>query len=105
MARVLRTPYPCPDYESYVNRPFETYERACEDFLDSIPEDKLFDYPVHDGRAYYYIVSLEPLVLQSIPLWDAYELNPIFMRGLRKADVLLIQANNKALDAIFNKDK
>jgi hypothetical protein len=86
MAKLLDTQYRLPrlfecgnDWNEY----FAEQEKA----LDEIPVEKLYSYPVADGRALYYIVSMSPLVLQHIPFLDAYQLPMAHIRGLRREDV------------------
>lgn len=44
-------------------------------------------WPRADGYARYMVASLRPLRLFHLPLGDAWNLDPIFLRGLTAADV------------------
>jgi hypothetical protein len=83
MAKLLSTPYPFPRYE----RDFESYRKMADEALNAIPKGKLISFPVADGYAYYFVVSLSPLVLQHIDYMDGYEISPAYIRGLRKSDI------------------
>jgi hypothetical protein len=48
----------------------------------------MFHFPVADGRAIYRVVSEKPFTVEHIPFSDAWNANPILLRGLRKADVV-----------------
>jgi hypothetical protein len=85
MARLLKKIYPFPKYEDYDNT--MKYVKDCEVELNKIPRDKLIKFSVADGYAYYYVVSLEPLVLQFINFLDGYSISYAEIRGLRKADI------------------
>lgn len=58
---------------------------------DKLPAEQLVgrivDFPVADGKALYLIKSEAPLVLQHIPFFDAYRIDPAMLRGLRLTDV------------------
>lgn len=73
MATVAKERYPFPEYEDF-NGDFDAFIDASEEALNAIPKDRLFYVPFADSYAYYYVVSLRPLVLQHIPYGDAWEL-------------------------------
>ena len=103
MAKLLAGEYPFPKYDDYGNRRFDDYLVDSQKALDAIPVDKLFYQYVADGNAYYYVVSLTPLVLQHIDYLDGYHLPIPYIRGLRKADVLAFIESTKQLQRIFSK--
>jgi len=103
MAKVLNTRYPFPKYDDY--RDFDSYYKAACKALDEIPIDRLFTYPVADGKAFYFIKSMTPLVLQHIDYLDGYQCDPIFLRGLRREDMERFIAAERALIALFSKQR
>jgi hypothetical protein len=68
---------------------------------DSLPEGQIVGgmiyFPVADGRAFYQVVNGKPLTVKHIPYCDAYQADPILIRGLRASDVkeLLRQRKGK----------
>ena len=102
MAKLLETEYPFPKHSDYpVNGYNKQYFIDADKAFDEIPEDKVISFSVADGLANYYIVSLEPLVLQLIPYMDAYEIPYAHIRGLRKEDVLRHIEYKKRLNKLF----
>jgi len=102
MAKLLKTKYPFPKYEDY-GKNFTRYFNDSDEALSKIPVEKLYSYPVADGHAYYYIVSLSPLTLQHIDYMDGWELPDAHIRGLRQKDVLRAIDMNKSLAKLMLK--
>jgi len=48
----------------------------------------ILSWPVADGKAFYTVIREKPLTLQHIPYGDAWRVDPILIRGLRRDDVL-----------------
>lgn len=107
MAKLLKSAYPLPHYSNYVSKngyvDYERWHKEAKEALDAIPTEKLFYYPVADGYAYYYIVSLSPLVLQHINYSDGWELPPAHIRGLRKEDILWFIDREKSWQKLLTK--
>lgn len=56
-----------------------------------------------DGYARYLVMRLRPLDLMHLPLGDAWEMDPIFMRGLRADDVRNQVERQKKLVSLFGR--
>jgi hypothetical protein len=104
MAKLLDTMYPFPTIESCGND-WDKFYKESENKLNEIPVEKLYSYPVADGQAFYYVVSLSPLVLQYIPYLDNYQLPYAHIRGLRRVDVEQYVLRNKRFGGIFGTEK
>jgi len=99
----LGTPYPFPKWEDYPD--YKEYYKASDKALDEIPQDKLIQFPIADGYAFYYVKSLSPLTLQHIPYSDAWEIPYAHIRGLRKSDILAQIRYRKQLAELCFKQK
>ncbi len=92
MAKLSNVFYP-GDWDFHKDEDWEDYNKRVKKIYDSIDKDRIVKFPVADGYAEYYVVSFKPLVLQLIPIYDAYQIPSAHMRGLRLSDV------NKNIDA------
>lgn len=109
MARLSPTPYPAPIFQTGSYDEYSKKSNACYEELKakqaSLAEGEIvgamIDFPVADGRAMYYVKSERPLVLQHIPLWDAYQVHPAMIRGLTVADVRSMVQRNRRFTEIF----
>ena len=78
----------------------DNWEQHAKEF-DAIPTDRIFSHPYADGRAYYYIVTEKPLVLQHIPYGDAWQLPYAHIRGLRLSDIQAKRKWDKGMAELF----
>lgn len=60
-------------------------------------------FGVADGRAEYMVYTTSPLALIHLPYVDAYEADPILLRGLRVSDVKQMVKSDKAIAEIFGR--
>ena len=105
MAKLLSKPYPMPVWEKYDMKDMDKYYQDQEKTFSAIPRDKLLQFPVADGYAFYYIVSLSPLVLQHIAYMDAWEIPAPYIRGLRTQDAVEQIEHRKKINEYFKKAK
>lgn len=103
MAKLLPTKYPFPKMDDY--RDVQKYIRDSQWALDSIPPEKRIRFHVADGYAYYFVVSLSPLVLQHIDFLDGYAIPDAHMRGLQTSDVTSLIEFEKAMAKLFQENK
>jgi hypothetical protein len=59
--------------------------------------------PVGDGYARYIVFKNRPLQLIKIPTGDAWDADPIMLRGLRVSDIREHVARRAKLDEIFGR--
>jgi hypothetical protein len=100
MAKLGR-PYPFPEYDS--RKDFRLYMKEQDEALSKIPEDKIIDFPVADGKALYFVKSFEPLVLQHIDYLDGYAIPDAHIRGLRRNDVEELLRRGAVLRELFSR--
>lgn len=93
------------DWEYHQGEDFDQYRERTDKMLEAIPKDRLISFPIADGHALYYVVSLKPLRLQHIPYGDAYQIPAPMMRGLRAADVQRLIEQEKAIARLFKGNK
>jgi len=93
----LGNPYPFPIMKVYTQEEFGEQDKA----LDNIPSDRIFDYPVADGKALYYVESFSPLVIRHIDDSDGWSLPDTHIRGLKKEDVIKRIEGRKLLNKFF----
>lgn len=111
MARLLRESYPLPEMDFAAKDWNQTeHERAMTALLNASKSlergqviGKMLTWPVADGQAWYLVTKEDPLTVQHVPYSDAWTVDPIFIRGLRRSDVLEMQERDRALAAIFGK--
>lgn len=94
MAQVIGTPYPGEwDFNMGTGKAkcdgegFRTYFARVNLLMREIPSHRVVRFHVADSWAYYYVVSLKPLLLQHIPYGDGYEITTEQMFGLKREDV------------------
>lgn len=79
--------YPVPrDYDEQ-GRLLQSLEQRTQELADGVIEGALLSFSAADGYAYYVVHSAKPLVLQHVPLFDAYRVLPSTVRGLRVQDI------------------
>ena len=117
MARLASTQYPWkwrePEYDYPNITSFEAVLKEEQEALDvlikksaDLPPGQIvgavLSWPVADGSA-YYIVTKEnyPLTLQHIPYGDAWQVDPILIRGLRRDDVVRMLEAERRFQEIF----
>ena len=84
--QVYLSTYP-GQWEKLDGENIRTYLNRTKALLEAIPQEEIIGFPVGDGKALYYVASVNPLQLQHIPYGDAYQIPLAHMRGLRPADV------------------
>ena len=85
MAKLLSSPYP-GDFSFHPGEKVEDFFARTEALEATIPWERVMSFPVADGKACYLVVSEKPFVLQHIPIYDAYQISPAHIRGLRLSD-------------------
>ena len=72
---------------------------------DNLPEGEvvggILSWPVADGKSYYYVYKRKPFTVAWIPYLDAYQADPILLRGLNLADAVDQLAKRKYLIELF----
>lgn len=63
---------------------------------------KIIRFPVADGSAEYMIVTIKPLWLVHIPLWDAYEFE--YVNRLTSSDVIKKVKQQEAIEKMFKRE-
>ena len=107
---------PAPDLGDYVEGGFddEAYSAAidshrgmvaswCRTHTDSKSDlvGETIRFPVADGYAEYMVYRTRPLQLIHLPYVDAWEVNPIMLRGLRVSDVKEMVERSRKINALF----
>lgn len=100
MARLDRKPYPGA-WHQLEGESIDAYLARTRALLNVIPPDQLLDFPVADGRAFYFVKSMKPLVLQHVPYGDAYRIADAHVRGLTVKDVQRQLKAHAAIRALF----
>jgi hypothetical protein len=85
MARLHNKPFP-GKWDKKPGESYQEYSNRTSALEAAIPWDRVMSFPVADGKACYFVKSEKPLVLQHIPLGDAYQIPDAHLRGLRPAD-------------------
>ena len=98
MAKLMEKPYP-GEWEQREDETVSEYLKRVEEMEKALPWDKIITFPVCDGKACYFIKVEEPLILQHIPMGDAYRISSAHIRGLTMNDVNKYREFNK----LFNK--
>jgi hypothetical protein len=87
-------------------------DKLLKDLLDTaaaLPEGQykgtVLSFPVADGKAMYLVQKTRPLTLQHIPFGDAWEIPAAHLRGLNMDDVKEHANRNKAMRALFSRNK
>jgi len=66
MARFHKVPYP-GDWVQKIGESTQDYFKRTDAMFEAIPADRIMFFPVADGRAFYFVFSEKPFVLQHIP--------------------------------------
>jgi hypothetical protein len=96
MAQLSKTPV--SGFEQLPKESFDDYRRRTESLLDellakatALPKEqvagRIVSFPIADGYALYLVQKESPLVLQHIPVGDAWAIPREHLRGLRLNDV------------------
>lgn len=101
MAKLHSKPYP-GNWEKLPGEDFKAYLSRSDTLFDAIPADKVVSFPYADGHAHYYVFSTKPLVLQSIPYLDAWQVSAAMIRGLRLSDIEIETARRNKLRSMFS---
>lgn len=86
MAKLDRNPYP-GIWDKLEKETWEQYDYRTSAMFTAIPQDKIISFPWADGRAFYFIKSTTPLILQWIPYSDAWQVPDAYIRGIRISDI------------------
>lgn len=91
------------DFSTWIAR----QDKMLKDLLDRSKRarnliNKVIYFPVADGKAWYLVDKIEPLILTHIPFGDAYEVNPIMIKGLDVEDVQEMVKRDEFLSSLFN---
>jgi hypothetical protein len=62
----------------------------------------LIGFPWADGSAFYRVTKDKPLVLQHVPIHDAWQVPYTQIRGLRRDDVVQMIESSQALVKLFS---
>jgi hypothetical protein len=101
-----------PEFDS--RAPFETYNKACDDFVDAVKayckkngssecRGEEIHFPVADGAARYVVFALRPVTLIHLPVGDAWQFqyaNLLTAKAVREE-----VRRNKSLKAMFARAK
>ena len=116
MARLASTQYPWkwrePEYDYPTITSFEDVLKEEQAALNSLVRKSaelppgqvvgaVLSWPVADGKAYYLVTKDKPLTLQHIPYGDAWQVDPVLIRGLRRDDVLRMLEAERRFQEIF----
>jgi len=102
--------FPEVDYSAKI--PFDQWPDTLElarlqAISDNLPEGEVvgavLSWPVADGAAYYVVTKEKPLTLQHLAYGDAWHIQYVLIRGLRKQDVLDQLARQRRFRAAFSK--
>lgn len=85
MAREHKTPFP-GDWSEKKGESVQEYFKRTDAMFEAIPADRIMSFPVADGRAFYFVFSEKPFVLQHIPHGDAWQIPAAHLKGLRIED-------------------
>jgi len=61
----------------------------------------LVNFPWADGHAIYRVAKDKPLLLQHVPVYDAWQVPYTQIRGLRRADVISMVRSEQRLMELF----
>jgi len=98
MARLLKKPYPVPQWDSRLSA--QENLRREDEVLEKIA---YITFPVADGRAVYRVVSVHPPVLQHVPVGDAWAVHPALIRGLRAEEIEAELERKRRIRELFEK--
>lgn len=89
-------------WDEFQRREEEFYEKHDQE-TRTLPEDEvvgaMLQFREADGYAVYLVVRDKPLTLQHVA--NGYGCDPIFIRGLRRKDILEHLAREKRLRELF----
>lgn len=74
-------------------------------YSDSLPDGQVLGgiirFPFADGQAIYRVKGEKTLKLEHIPFGDAWQADPITIRGLKLSDVVLMLKRSKEISKLF----
>lgn len=91
-------------FEFKPSQDWKEHNAACQKKLDEIhAQYPVIRFPVGDGYAMYAVYKMKPLQLIHIPYGDAYDADPILLRGLNRNDVEQMIERKKAVAKLFGR--
>lgn len=114
MARLAPTSYQFPEVDYRSKLPYDQWPDHVElmrllDISKNLDLSKgsvvgaVLSWPIADGCAYYLVIKDSPLTLQHLNYGDAWHVDPVLIRGLRKQDVVARVTQAQRLSALFSK--
>lgn len=81
----------CTSYDMHMKKEQDSFDVLRAESEEAIRqgncENYIYSQGVADGLAMYRVISTKPLMLQHIPVGDAYRIHPATIRGLRLSDI------------------
>lgn len=113
MAKVFASPikYDYPDDWKNWQEHDEKYMKELKDFVLTNTKSKngyigeTIRFPIADGYAIYMVANTKPLEVIHVPTGDAWQADPILLRGLRVSDVKERINMDKEIAKIFSRTK
>lgn len=109
MAKVYALDYE-PDYkdpkwlehdDEFIRKLQEVSDQALE---NNSVVGYLLKFPVADGYAFYQVLSEKPLELGWAHCGDAWQADPILLRGIRISDVRKMMESDRAIRKLFKEN-
>lgn len=112
MAKIYSPPEEFSRLPSLSFRNWEDYEKECKGWLNKLKiwcifhgngeeKGKIVKTPVADGYAQYMVLSIKPLILIHIPLYDGWDFR--WAHRWTSKDVKEMIQREKILNALFKK--
>lgn len=94
-------------YDEFFKRTDKMFEAMIEESnkvdLSKTLVGVILSFPFADGWAHYRVTKDKPIVLEHIPISDAYTLPDWQMRGLNKAEITRRIKNDRSITKLFSK--
>jgi hypothetical protein len=120
VTKVYASPVKAPEWEQYERDgrfDIKLMEQVDEKFLDDLRAwlkrsgykqplaGEIVRWPRGDGYAQYMVLSTKPLALIHLPLGDAWQMDSIFLRGLRASDIRQQVERQRKMAELFSSNK
>ncbi len=66
---------------------WQVHDQREQESLEALIPSRVWQTPVADGYAIYYITSQEPLEIAHVPFGDAYRAHPALIRGITAEEI------------------